>query len=77
MRWRMFLHYGDRVSCGSNDDMIYLAYEGTHFEYSYPFSFFMCRFSANKQIALLVQTQDHDSDLVLWGSWRRDVVVIL
>jgi len=22
IRWRMFLYYGDRVSCGSNDDMI-------------------------------------------------------
>ena len=22
IRWRMFLYYGDRVSCGPNDDMI-------------------------------------------------------
>ena len=65
IRWRMFLYYGDRASCGPNDDMIHLACKGPQFENSYPFISLFCWFSTNRQIALLVQTQDHDSDFVV------------
>jgi hypothetical protein len=52
------------ASCGPTDDMIYY-FSRDAFSTAIPLSFILCWSSTNRQIMILVQTHNHDSDFVV------------